>query len=142
MFIQFCVMLKQLLKCHFSRISRICFLLLFTVYLTVFSLELFSFPFFPSFFKIPPFFNVYIQNPLLIYFYQVEFVKRIRQAHAQGGSEEKVPKVPKEYELLEKVDEKKVKNIYNLGFAKNLWSVLYPPSSRRTDEPNSTKKRK
>lgn len=43
-------------------------------------------------------------------------------------------KVPREFSELAKLDPKKVKNIYDKGFLRNLWSVIYPPSSR----PSST----
>eukprot|EP00026_Physarum_polycephalum_P011437 Phypoly_transcript_11663.p1 GENE.Phypoly_transcript_11663~~Phypoly_transcript_11663.p1 ORF type:complete len:396 (+),score=12.81 Phypoly_transcript_11663:41-1189(+) len=64
------------------------------------------------------------------FFRKIEFVKRVRQAQARGENSE-IPKVPKEYESLGKIDTKTVKNIYNLGFLRNMWSVLYPPSSRK-----------
>jgi hypothetical protein len=64
-------------------------------------------------------------------------VKRVRQAQARGENSGQTPKVPREYEALGKLDSKTVKNIYNLGFAKNMWSVLYPPSSRQ----HNTKKK-
>ena len=68
-------------------------------------------------------------------------MKRVRQAQARGEGAEKIPRVPKEYEALAKLDSKQVKNIYNLGYMKNMWSVLYPPSSR-VKETNVKKKNK
>lgn len=76
-------------------------------------------------------------------FNKVEFVRRIKHAQARAKEQNSadVPKVPKEYEFLAKVDENQVKNIYNLGFVRNLWSVLYPPSSRRIKEEPQRKKK-
>jgi len=75
------------------------------------------------------------------FFRKVDFVKRIKQAQALGDTLEQLPKIPKEYEPLVKLDTKQLKNIYNHGFIRNMWSVLYPPSSR-AKSPTLKKKNK
>jgi hypothetical protein len=76
---------------------------------------------------------------------KVNFLKRAKAAQEHGAKKgdgsgeewrERARKVAdgasstKTFEELAALDTKKLKNIYQRGFARNLWEVIYPPSSR------------
>lgn len=67
---------------------------------------------------------------------KIEFIRHLRSIPNKDPAVE--AKIPKEYADLPDIDPKTLKNIYDKGFPKNLWSVIYPPSSRPRRQPASS----